>query len=204
MSAVDRKLILETVLKQGLWVKSGASNGLRDRKGFAAVHANWLRTFKLVSILAILVAHHSNKLSTFNDISLKATRRRRRQLAAAQRYEKSYDGDDDGSDASSTAAGGTPSKGGSGEKAATSAKVRRKTARAAARARLITLNEDDFDDDTIYCSKDALEEREFGWDIIIATLVFQGTVYNWVQKFKDVHGKGPQPYHCLLALQTHC
>ena len=70
MSAVDRKLILETVLKQGLWVKSGASNGLRDRKGFAAVHANWLRTFKLVSILAILIAHHSNKLSTFNDTSL--------------------------------------------------------------------------------------------------------------------------------------
>ena len=70
MSAVDRKLILDTVLKQGLWVKSGASNGLRDRKGFAAVHASWLRTFKLVQILSILIAHHQNKLGTYTDISL--------------------------------------------------------------------------------------------------------------------------------------
>ena len=65
------------------------------------------------------------------------------------------------------------------------------------------MTEEDFDDDVEYISTDALEECEFAWDIIVATLVFEGVVYNWIQKFKNPGKKGPQPWSCILALAKH-
>ena len=49
MSAVDKKLIIETVSRAPVWAKSGMSDGLRDRKGFSSADAYWCRTFKLVA-----------------------------------------------------------------------------------------------------------------------------------------------------------
>ena len=77
-------LVVATANKQPLWSKSGRTDGLRDHKGFAAVNAQWRRTFKLVNILAILIAHHSGDLSAYSDISLKYQRRQRRLLSKHQ------------------------------------------------------------------------------------------------------------------------
>ena len=198
MSAVDKKLIIDTVSRAPVWAKSGMSDGLRDRKGFSSADAYWRRTFKLVAILAIIIAHHAGDTTQHTDISYKVIRRQRRQLAKHQIATRSEYVDAESDDEGGGATEGTATS--KKSKAAPKAKVKKKTRTD---PKKINLTEEDFDDDVEYISTDALEEREFAWDIIVATLVFEGVVYNWIQKFKNPGKKGPQPWSCILALSKH-